>query len=96
MPEIQTFLDNKEELKRIVALTKDTDSYYLEKRDVSKKYNPKGEYDFDSWRRYFDQQVCSIYENLHKELLYTNQPQDFDKALNTFNRMNKILQEIDE
>lgn len=96
MPEIQMFLDNKEELKRIVALTKDTDSYYLEKRDVSKEYNPKGEYDFDSWRRYFDKQVCIIYENLHKELLYTNQSQGFDKAIDTFSRINKILQEIDE
>ena len=54
MPEIQMLLDNKEELKRIVVLTKDTDSYYLEKRDVSKEYNPKGEYDFESWRRYFE------------------------------------------
>ena len=30
MPEIQTFLKDKAELKRLLSLTKDTDSFYLE------------------------------------------------------------------
>lgn len=45
LPEIQAFLENKSELKRIIELTKQTDSYYLQKRNISKEYIPTGAYD---------------------------------------------------
>lgn len=48
MPEIQNFLQNKDELKRLIKVTKETDSYYLKKREIPKEYNPKGMYDFNS------------------------------------------------
>ena len=67
--EIQAFLDDKDELKRLINITKQTDSYYLEKRNISQEYNPTAAYDFDSWKHYFNDEVCSTYENLHKELL---------------------------
>ena len=33
----------------------DTDSYYLEKRNISKEYDPTGAYDFESWKHYLDE-----------------------------------------
>lgn len=93
---IQDFLHNKDELKRLVQLTKETDSYYLEKRGIPKEYNPKGQYDFNTWKDKFTSDICSRYETLHKDLLYTDEQQDFDDALNTFDALNKIFLHICE
>ena len=96
MLEIKTFLEYKEELKRLIRITKDTDSYYLEKRGVSKEYDPTGPYDFDKWKRHLTSNVRSIYENLHKELLYTDEHQNFDDAIKAFEEINNILKSIGE
>lgn len=96
LPEIQILLEDKRELKRLVQATKETDSFYLEKRNISKDYDPTKTYDFGAWKHHLDSNVCSIYEKLHEELLYTNEKQDFNKALATFERINSLLKEIGE
>jgi predicted nucleotidyltransferase component of viral defense system len=96
MDEIKSFLKDKVELKRILRLTKETDSYYLQKRDIAKDYNPIGAYDFDAWKGCFNDDIKAIYENLHKDLLYTNEPQDFDLAVKTFEELNRLFASIDE
>ncbi len=96
LPEIEEFLKDKDELKRLVRLTKDTDSYYLNKRGISNEYDPTGAYDFSSWGCFFNKQVGETYSNLHKKLLYTDTPQDFQKALETFSKISDILKNINE
>lgn len=96
LPEIKVFLENKSELKRIIEITKQTDSYYLQKRNISKEYNPTGAYDFESWKHYLDDKVRSEYENLHKDLLYTDEKQSFDDAIKAFESMSRILESIGE
>lgn len=97
MSEIHSFISNKEELKRIIRLTKDTDSIYLEKRNISPAYNPTGLYDFNGWRTQFeDRSIREVYEKLHINLLYTDERQNFDKAISTFEQINSILAEIGE
>ena len=96
LPEIKEFLENKEELKRLVDITKKTDSYYLNKRNIRQEYNPTGAYDFDSWKHHLTEQVRSTYENLHRELLYTNEPQNSDDALHAFSQISEILKNIGE
>ena len=96
LQEIQDFLEDKDELKRLIRITKDTDSYYLEKRNISKEYDPTGAYYFDSWKHYLDEQIRSTYENLHKDLLYTDEQQNFEDALNAFSKINDILEYIGE
>lgn len=94
MPEIQAFLAETDELKRLVRLTKDTDSYYIGKRNISAEYDPTGAYDFDGWQKYFDADIRITYETLHTTLLYTDEKQDFDVAVNTFKQINGRLTEI--
>lgn len=96
LQEIKDFLEDKDELKRLIEITKNTDSYYLEKRNISKEYDPTGAYDFASWKHYLDEQVRSTYDNLHKDLLYTDEQQNFDDALNAFSEINDILEYIGE
>lgn len=96
MPEIQSFLKDKAQLKHLIQITKDTDSYYLEKRHISKEYDPTGAYNFTVWRHYLDNDICHIYEKLHENLLYTNEKQDFSKALAIFERIDSILKAIGE
>lgn len=90
------FLNNKEELKKLVQKTKSTDSYYLEKRNISEKYNPTGKYDFVSWEDLFDNTIKNRYESLHKDLLYTSEKQNFEDAIDAFRKINDILSEIGE
>ncbi len=96
LPEIQAFIKDTDELKRLIRITKDTDSYYLEKRNISKEYDPTGPYDFNAWNHHLNEQARSIYENLHKDLLYTNEQQSFDEAIDTFEKIDKLLKSIDE
>ena len=96
MPEIQAFLAETDELKRLVRLTKDTNSYYIEKRNISAEYDPTDAYNFASWQQYFDSAIRSTYESLHTTLLYTDEKQDFDVAVNTFKQINGRLTEIGE
>ncbi len=96
LDEIQSFLLNKEDVKNIVTRTKETDSYYLLKRSLPKEYDPKGLYDFNSWKHLLNEDVRSLYESLHENLLYTNEMQDFDEAISTFEKINNILKTIEE
>lgn len=96
LPEIKAFIENKDELKRLISITKETDSYYLGKRNISQEYDPSGAYDFDSWRHYLDASVRATYENLHKELLYTDEKQNFDDAIGVFEKISEILKDIGE
>jgi len=96
LPEIKTFLENTEELKRLIGITKDTDSFYLEKRNISNEYDPTGAYDFGAWKHHLNEQVRTTYENLHKELLYTDQQQNFDDAISAFAKISDILKTIGE
>ena len=94
LPEIRCFLEDKAELKRLIRLTKETDSYYLEKRGISKEYDPTGLYDFNGWRAYLNDDIRKAYGSLHKELLYTDEKQDFDDALRVFEEIDGILRDI--
>lgn len=96
MTEIQAFLADKATLKSIVSLTKKTDSFYLEKRPISKRYDPTQAYDFLSWKAYFDDTIRKRYETLHEDLLYTNVRQDFSKAIYAFETISNLLTEIGE
>ena len=96
MPEIQSFLAETEELKRLVRLTKDTDSFYIGRRNISAEYDPTGPYNFPAWRNHFDDGIRSTYETLHQTLLYTDEKQDFDVALSTFQKISELLSTIDE
>lgn len=96
MPEIQTFLADTDELKRLVQLTKETDSFYIGRRNISAEYDPTGPYDFPAWQHHFDASIRSTYESLHETLLYTDEKQDFDCAIKTFSQVNAILTAIGE
>ena len=96
LPEIQRFLNDKKNLKELIQKTKDTDSFYLEKRNLSAEYDPTGAFDFPAWEKYFDNQIRSRYEKLHEDLLYTNERQNFDVALDTFREISSLLTFINE
>lgn len=93
--DIQSFLHESEKLKELL-ITKVTDSFYLEKRNISKEYNPAGKYNFDLWKKCFNDPIKKRYENLHKDLLYTDKKQNFDDALKTFEEINRIFTAIGE
>lgn len=96
MPEIQEFLSDKEELKRLLALTKETDYFYVGRRNTPVEYDPKGPYDFEAWQDRMDSEIKAVYESLHRELLYTEEKQNFSDAIQTFQEISALLQEIGE
>ena len=95
LPEIDDFLQDKNELKRLINLTKQTDSIYLEKRNIPESYNPTGAYAFEEWKDEF-LKAKDAYEHLHEELLYTNEQQLFSDAINAFEQIDTLLKEIGE
>lgn len=96
MTEIQKFLQEHSELKKIIRLTKDTDSAYLKKRDIPEEYNPLEKYDFEKWKDRFNSIIKSRYETLHINLLYTDEKQNFDEAIEVFKKISIIFERINE
>lgn len=97
LSEIQQFINNANNFKHIIQLTKSTDSKYLEKREKYPNYNPVEEYNFDNWKDCFtDKEIKVAYESLHKNLLYTDVQQNFDEAIEVFDDINKRLNNIGE
>lgn len=68
----------------------------LEKRDIPKEYNPTGPYDYLSWKDKFTEDIRNKYESLHTNLLYTDEKQDFNIAIQVFEEINEILNSINE
>ena len=79
--DIQKFLKDTEHLKQLLSLTKETDSFYLQKRNISEEYDPMRAYAFENWKQYFNDEIRSRYETLHEDLLYTSDRQSFKKAI---------------
>ena len=80
----------------MMTTTKDTDSFYLEKRNISREYEPTGAYAFNEWRDKFDAAIKERYESLHKDLLYTDEKQNFDEAVDVFEKLTNIFRNIGE
>lgn len=93
--DIQEFLKNTQELQPLLRLTKDADTYYTEKRNIDTDYDPSGPYAFPIWESDFLKAKDS-YEKLHKNLLYTNQKQDFKQAVKVFRKINDIFASMRE
>lgn len=70
LPEVQAFLNDTEELKSLMSLTKNTDSYYLGKRNIGKEYNPTGAYDFMGGRICLHQKL-KLYMRIFTKNYYT-------------------------
>lgn len=96
LSEIQDFLKDKSQLKRIVKLTKETDSFYLTKRNIPIDFDPVGPYNFNSWYHKITNETKRNYESLHLQLLYTNKKQDFEIAIKILREINEILISIEE
>lgn len=94
--DIQDFLKDTEKLKYLLKLTKETDSYYLQKRNISQEYDPLGAYAFETWKQYFNDKIRRRYETLHEDLLYTPDRQNFDDAIKAFELINQLFTSIGE
>ncbi len=93
---IQDFLKDTEQLKQLLKLTKKTDSFYLQKRNISEEYDPLGAYAFEEWKPYFNDEIRERYETLHKDLLYTSNQQSFEKAIQAFEFISHLFASIGE
>ena len=95
--EIRQLLADKKALKDLVQLTKQSDSVYLQKRTMPNEYQPDSPYNFLSWRESFDTRlVRNAYERLHRDLLYTDEPQPFHAAVETFEKLSNCFEAIGE
>lgn len=96
MKEIKDFVNDKYKLKELVKKIKETDSFYLQKRNKLSKYNPLEKYNFNFWKKSFTNDVKKRYESLHENLVYGNKKQDFEEAIETFNTIGILFEDIDE
>jgi hypothetical protein len=59
-------------------------------------YNPLEKYNFNLWKRNLTDDVKRSYEYLHENLVYGNKKQDFEEAMETFNSIDYLFEDIDE
>ena len=94
--DIQKFLKDTEHLKQLLSLTKETDSLYLQKRNISEEYDPMRAYAFENWKQYFNDEIRNRYETLHEDLLYTSDRQSFKKAIQAFEFISQLFASFGE
>ena len=94
--DIQDFLNDTERLKQLLKLTKESVSFYLQKRNISEDYDPLGAYAFENWKQYFNDEIRGRYETLHEDLLYTSNRQCFEKAIQAFEFISHLFASIGE
>ena len=94
--DIQKFLKDTEHLKQLLSRTKETDSLYLQKRNISEEYDPMRAYAFENWKQYFNDEIRNRYETLHEDLLYTSDRQSFKKAIQAFEFISQLFASIGE
>lgn len=94
--DIQRFLEDGDNLKHLLRLVKETDTFYLQKRNISDEYNPDTAYNFETWRNRLDNKIRSRYEKLHEELLYTDEKQSLNAAIKVFEALNALFKSIGE
>ena len=94
--DIQKFLKDTEHLTQLLSLTKETDSLYLQKRNISEEYDPMRAYAFENWKQYFNDEIRSRYETLHEDLLYTSDRQSFKKVIQAFEFISQLFASIGE
>lgn len=90
--EIQSLFLNREQLKLIISYAESASAFYVLKRGKTDNESLYGLYGFERWQTDFNKpQVRKAYEKLHEELLYTNEKQSFDVAIQTFETINEKL-----
>lgn len=94
--DIQDFLKDTKRLKQLLILTKETDSFYLQKRNIPVEYNPLDAYNFENWKQYFNKEIRDRYETLHEDLLYTSKRQSFENAIHAFEFISHLFTSIGE
>lgn len=94
--EIQKLIMDKKVLKEIIRKTKETDSYYIQKRKTTVEYNAMEPFEFSLWKHLFNDEIEKRYETLHEDLLYSKEKQNFNEALESFIEIDRIMGEIDE
>lgn len=83
-------------MKNLVKKIKETDRFYLAKRNKQSRYNPLEKYNFSLWKSYFTDDVKKSYESLHENLVYGNKKQSFKEAMETFDSIGSLFEDIDE
>lgn len=93
--EIKSLFIDKEKLKHIIGYAMSASAFYVAKRGKKNIESLYGRYRFEEWKSYFDQPpVRKAYESLHEDLLYTNEKQSFDVAIQTFEEINEQLNKL--
>ncbi|KAF0223102.1 MAG: hypothetical protein FD133_616 [Erysipelotrichaceae bacterium] len=94
--EIVTLMNDKSKLKELVVKVKNSCQVHFESVSTGHVFNALELYAFDAWKDQFNQDIKSVYEQLHQDLLYTNQVQDFNEAILCFESISRTLLEIGE
>jgi len=94
--EIQEFLNDKEQLKKILVLTKNTDSYYMNKRNIAKEYSALGKDEYNSWKYLWNDEIKKAYRKLSVNIQFNHIEPNFDLAIKTFEEINEIFDSIGE
>ena len=59
-------------------------------------YNSLEKYNFNLWKKNLTEDVKRRYESLHENLVYGNEKQDFEEAIETFKFIGDLFEDIDE
>lgn len=87
--EIESLLEDVATMKELINYAKEASIEYVNKRDIKEHPSLYEDYNFSEWIHKCDSpDVRRAYENLHEELLYTDEKQSFQEALD-------VLSEID-
>lgn len=95
-PAIVKLMGDQSKLKKLVVDVKQSCQVYIESTLGGQLFDARDSFAYETWKDRFNQDIRSVYEKLHLDLLYTNQVQDFNEAILCFEFINSVFIEIGE
>lgn len=94
---IQSLILDKAELLKLIQLIKTTDAEYLSGKRECRYYDPQEPFGYKNWQSSLNiAKLKDSYEKLHLDLLYTDDVQKFEDALEVMEKIGILFDEIGE
>lgn len=92
-PDIMNLFANPEELKSLIALSKESDAYYVKRHSEwgEQGYDPTGPYAYSDWKEKLGRDVRKGYESIMHSMSFFDKFPSFEEALKTMEQIGSKL-----
>lgn len=96
-PDIESLFANPDELRSLIALSKESDAYYVKRHSEwgEQGYDPTGPYAYSSWKEKLNRDVRKGYESIMHSMSFFDKFPTFEEVLKTMEQIGDKLESLE-